>query len=214
MQKAKINFFKDRAVFYTTFPIKEQAEKGNWSFELRPVYCIAILDFGFDKGINIDTYRSDVTLKNQYCEEFYNKLKYIFIEMPKFNKKEDELETHFEKWSYFLKHLADFDSIPAILKEKVFEKGFKTAEIAALDKTQHEAYEKNLLQYWEMTSAIDTALEDGVEKGIEQERIKQEKLRKQEKLESAGKMLAEGLSIKMISHITGLSIVEIEKLKS
>ena len=222
MQKAKINFFKDRAVFYTTFPIKEQAEKGNWSFELRPVYCIAILDFEFDKGAKRANYRSDVTLKNQYCEEFYNKLKYIFIEMPKFNKKENELETHFEKWLYFLKHLADFDSIPAILKEKVFEKGFKTAEIAALDKTQHDAYEKNLLQYWEMTSAIDTAFEDGIEqgieqgieKGIEQERSMQEELRKQEKLETIRKMLAEGLDIKMISHISGLSIAEIEKLKA
>ncbi|MCK5673845.1 MAG: PD-(D/E)XK nuclease family transposase [Spirochaetales bacterium] len=188
MQKAKINFFKDRAVFYTTFPIKEQAEKGNWSFELRPVYCIAILDFEFDKGIKKDNYRSDVTLKNQYCEEFYNKLKYIFIEMPKFNKKENELETHFEKWLYFLKHLADLDSIPNILKEKVFEKGFKTAEIAALDKTQHEAYEKNLLQYWEMTSAIDTAFEDGIEQGIEkgiEKGIEQEKKRNREFIKQA-----------------------------
>ena len=222
MQKAKINFFKDRAVFYTTFPIKEQAEKGNWSFELRPVYCIAILDFEFDKGVKRANYRSDVSLKNQYCEEFFNKLKYIFIEMPKFNKKENELETHFEKWLYFLKHLADLDSIPDILKEKVFEKGFKTAEIAALDKPQHEAYEKNLLQYWEMTSAIDTAFEDGIEqgiekgiaKGMEQERSKQEELRKQEKLETTRKMLAEGLDIKMISNICGLSIAEIKKLKA
>jgi len=71
-----------------------------------------------------------------------------------------------------------------------------------LDKPQHEAYEKNLLQYWEMTSAIDTAFEDGIEQGIEQERLKTIK-----------NMLAEGLDIKMISHIFGLSIAEIEKLK-
>ena len=214
MQKAKINFFKDRTVFYTTFPIREQAEKGDWSFELKPVYCIAILDFEFYKtSENID-YRNDITLKNQYCEEFYDKLKYIFIEMPKFNKKENELTTHFEKWLYFLKHLSDFDSIPEILKEKVFEKVFKTAEIAALNKKQHEAYEKSLLQYWEMTSAIDTARDDGWEDGREEGRAEgRAEGREEEKLETARKMLAEGLDAKLISNISGLSNGEIEKMK-
>ena len=44
MQKAKVKFFKDRALFYTTFPIKEQAEKGDWNFKLNPIYCVAIVD--------------------------------------------------------------------------------------------------------------------------------------------------------------------------
>lgn len=47
MQKARQNFFRDRSVFYSTFPIQEQAEKGNWNFRLSPVYCIGILDFRF-----------------------------------------------------------------------------------------------------------------------------------------------------------------------
>jgi predicted transposase/invertase (TIGR01784 family) len=202
MQKAKINFFKDRAVFYTTFPIKEQAEKGNWSFELKPVYCIAILDFEFGRDSENDDYKSVVTLKNQYCEEFYDKLKYIFIEMPRFNKKENELTTHFEKWLYFLKHLAELDSIPSILNEEIFEEVFKRTEIAALNKKQHNAYEKSLMQYWEMTSAIDTAYDDGVVQGKEHER-----------LNTAKKMMAENLDIQLISQITGLSISEIENLK-
>nr|MDA3939053.1 hypothetical protein [Spirochaetia bacterium] len=82
-------------------------------------------------------------------------------------------------------------------------KSFKMAEIAALNKNQHEVYEKSLLQYWEMTSAIDTAFDDGIKQG-----------REEEHLETARKMLAEGLEIQMISHITGLSITEIEKLNS
>ncbi|MFV0345492.1 MAG: Rpn family recombination-promoting nuclease/putative transposase, partial [Bacteroidales bacterium] len=38
MQKAKQNFFKDRSVFYATFPIQEQAHKGEWNFKLAAVY--------------------------------------------------------------------------------------------------------------------------------------------------------------------------------
>ena len=81
-------------------------------------------------------------------------------------------------------------------------------EKAERDKIYHE----NMTKFNE-AEVMAKGLEQGIGQGIEQERIKQEKLRKQEKLESAGKMLAEGLDIKMISHISGLSIAEIEKLK-
>ena len=45
MQKAKIKYFKDRAVYYVTFPIIEQAGKGDWNFKLNPIYYITLLDF-------------------------------------------------------------------------------------------------------------------------------------------------------------------------
>ena len=48
MQKAKYNYFKDRSIYYSTFPIQEQAEKGDWNYKLTPVYAIGILDFIFD----------------------------------------------------------------------------------------------------------------------------------------------------------------------
>src|SRR5258708_4242575 len=47
MQKAYQQYFKDRAIFYTTFPIREQAERGEWNFELKAVFCVGILDFAF-----------------------------------------------------------------------------------------------------------------------------------------------------------------------
>ena len=222
MQKAKINFFKDRAVFYTTFPIKEQAEKGKWDFKLKPVYCIAILDFEFDKKTANNDYLNKVSLKNQYCEEFYDKLKYIFIEMPRFNKKESELTTHFEKWLYFIKNLVDFEDIPSVLKEPVFEKGFETARVSALDKPQYKEYEQSLLQYWDMTSAIDTAFDDGEKKGFEkgiQKGIEKgiqkgiQKGAKAEKLQIAKKMLKKNITIEDIMDMTGLTQTEIEDLQ-
>ncbi len=205
MQKAKINYFKDRAVFYTTFPIKEQAEKGEWDFKLKPVYCIAILDFEFDKDLKNKDYKNIVTLKNQYCEEFYDKLKYIFIEMPRFKKNENELENHFEKWLFFLKNLIDFEDVPGVLKEAVFEKGFKVAEIAALNKEQHEAYEKSLLQYWDIKSAVDTAFDDGKNEGkIEGKTEREEEIVKE--------MISEGFDLETISRLTKLSIDKIKKI--
>ena len=31
LQKAKQNYFKDRTIYYSTFPIQEQAAKGEWN---------------------------------------------------------------------------------------------------------------------------------------------------------------------------------------
>ncbi|MGD2090492.1 MAG: Rpn family recombination-promoting nuclease/putative transposase [Candidatus Aminicenantes bacterium] len=213
MQKAKIKFFKDRAVFYTTFPIKEQAEKGDWDFKLNPVYCVAILDFTFDDDRKQKDYMSNVQLKDQYCQTFYNKLTYIFIEMPRFTKQEHELENHFDKWLYFLKHLEDFEKIPEILKEEVFIKAFETAEIANFDEKQLSDYEESLKLYRDFKGVIDTSfeegekvgLEKGIEKGIVTGRVERDK-------EIAKKMKEKGESIEKISEYTGLSKQEIEEL--
>jgi predicted transposase/invertase (TIGR01784 family) len=201
MQKAKIKFFKDRAVFYTTFPIREQAEKGDWDFKLNPVYCVALLDFEFDDDREQKNHLTRVQLKDEYCQTFYDKLTYIFIEMPRFTKKEEELENHFDKWLYFLKNLEDFDSIPDILKEEVFIKGFEIARIANFDEKELAEYEESLKVYRDLKGVIDTSFEVGFEKG------KDEKAR-----EMAKAMKNEGEPIEKISMYTGLSGEEIVKL--
>ena len=78
LQKAKQNFFKDRSVFYASFPIQEQALKGEWNFQLAPVYSIGILDFVFDEHQNDETIIHTVKLKNQHCQVFYDKLTFIY----------------------------------------------------------------------------------------------------------------------------------------
>jgi predicted transposase/invertase (TIGR01784 family) len=197
MQKARLKFFKDRSIFYTTFPIKEQAEKGDWNFKLNPIYCVAILDFTFDDDREQKNHISHVQLKDQYCQTFYDKLTYIFIEMPRFTKQEEELENHFDKWLYFLKHLEDFENIPGILKENVFLKAFEIAEIANFGPKQLLDYEESLKHYRDLKGAIDSSFEDG--------EVKKAK-------EIAAKLKGTGIDIDIIEKTTGLSKEEIEKL--
>src|SRR5690606_22247281 len=102
LQKAEQKFFKDRTIYYSSFPIQEQAEKGDWSYQLQPVYCIGILDFIFaeDKN-NPDKYFYRIGLSDTETNKlFYDKLFYLYFEVPKFKKKEDELSTNAEKWIY------------------------------------------------------------------------------------------------------------------
>lgn len=197
MQKAKINYFKDRSLFYVTFPIRDQAKQGEWDFKLTPIYLIAILDFEYDEEEERQKFMRHVQLKDQDGEIFYNKLQFKFIQMPLFRKEAGELETHFDKWIYFLKKLETFDDIPQILKEPIFEKAFKTAEVANFTPAQRDEYEQSRLSYLEVKEAVNTAEMDGMERKA---------------LEIARDMKSEGFDPTTIKRLTGLSDDDITRL--
>ncbi len=200
LQKAKQNFFKDRSVYYSTFPIQEQAKQGNWNFELKAVYTIGILDFIFDDHKN-EPEKLLHKIKLSDIEKhtvFYNKLTYIYLEMPKFIKTENELKTSFDKWLFVLKHLPDLQDRPKALQERIFEKLFKTAEIAKFSQKERQEYEDSLKYYRDLVNTVDTAEQDG--------RIK-------ERIIIAKNLLKAGVDLKTIEKSTGLSKEEIEKLK-
>jgi predicted transposase/invertase (TIGR01784 family) len=165
MQKAKIKFFKDRSVYYVTFPIRQQAKKDKWSFKLNPVYFIAILDFDYDETAKKRKLRRDVALRDEDGELFFDKLHFKFLQMPLFTKQEHELTNHFDKWLYFLKNLESFNHIPAILNEPIFNKAFRTAELANFSAEQLAVYEQNRLDYLGIKDAVNTAREEGEVKG-------------------------------------------------
>jgi predicted transposase/invertase (TIGR01784 family) len=198
LQKAKQNYFKDRTVFYSTFPIREQAEKGEWDFQLKAVYCIGILDFVFDDlPKDPDEYIHRIQLKDEKCNVFYDKLTFVFIEMPHFNKTEDELDNHFDKWLYFIKNLENFEHIPQRLRDRIFEKAFATAEIARFNPQQMEEYENSLKYYRDLKNVIDTSFQEGMKDAI---------------LNVARQLKLNGVGADIISKSTGLSMEQIERL--
>jgi predicted transposase/invertase (TIGR01784 family) len=205
LQKTKQKFFKDRTLYYSTFPIREQAVIGSdWSFELKKVYTIAILDFVFDEDQNEpNKLRYDIKLTDiQTKKVFYDKLTFIYLEMPKFNKDAEDLETRFDKWLYVLKNLHKLERVPEKLKENIFLKLFETAEIAKFSQSEYQEYEDSLKYYRDIKNSLDTAREEGRDEG---------KRKKQVEIAKTG--LKEGLSVGMIMKLTGLTKEEIEKLQ-
>lgn len=201
MQKAKQNFFKDRSVFYASFPIQEQGKKNQWDYKLDPVYSVGILDFIFDDHKEENELLHVVELKNQRCEVFYDKLKFVYIELPKFTKKEDELETQFDKWMYVFTHLANLQDRPKQLQDRIFTKLFEAAEIAKFSPKEREAYETSLKYYRDIKNVVDTSIETGINIGIDKGI-----------LQTAIKMKIEGLSNEQIKRMTGLSDKEMDQL--
>ena len=204
LQKTKQKYFKDRTVYYSTFPIQEQAIVGqDWDFELRKVYLIAILDFVFDEDKDeAEKFRYDVKLSDIETKKvFYDKLTFVYLEMPKFNKRENELVTKYDKWLFVLKNLNKLDRIPVELKENIFHKLFEIAEIAKLDKEEFKEYQESLNAYRDIKNSVDTAWEEGKIEG-----------RIEEKIEIVINSIKAGLDVETIIKITGLTKKEIEKL--
>jgi predicted transposase/invertase (TIGR01784 family) len=198
-------------VYYSTFPITEQAKKGEWDYQLKAVYMIAILDFVFDQDEKeAEKYRYDVKLTDiDTGKVFYDKLKFIYLEMPKFTKGAEELSSHFEKWMYVLRHLSTLERIPKALQEKIFEKLFDVAELAKLTPEQAQSYRDSLKYYRDIKNSIDTAAEKGRQEGIQQG-IQQGIETKA--IEIAKNMLAQGLDKSLIAQVTGLNLDTIKEL--
>ncbi|GHT46181.1 hypothetical protein FACS189454_06910 [Planctomycetales bacterium] len=223
MQKSRQQYFKDRALFYLSFPIQRQAQKGDWDFNLNPVYLVAVLNFIYDEIEEKRKIYRLVSLKDQDGDEFLEKLKMVFLQMPLFKLSEPELKTQKDKWLFFLKNLESFDHIPSILREPVFEKAFDTAEYLKYSPEVQEAYQKDLMAYRDNHNVLETARIEGEARG--EARGKAEGLAEGEAkgkaeglaegkaeraAEIARKMKAEGLPSALISKLTGLSEREID----
>ena len=219
MQKAEQQYFKDRSIYYSTYPIREQGHKGEWNYHLKNVYTVGILNFTFPDGeYPDDSMIHEIKLKDVADNHvFYDKLTFVYLEMPKFNKKEEELETMFDKWMFALTNLARLLERPKALQERIFTRLFEQAEIAHFTPVEREQYVASKKEYWDYYSTMKTSfdkgkveghaegLAEGMEKGLAEGKVERN-------VEIARSMKAKGYAIVDIADITGLTAAEIEAL--
>ena len=217
MQRGEQQFFKDRSLFYSTFPIREQAvRRKEWDYSLKRVYTIGILNFTIDNDES--HYIRKVQLMDIKTKKvFYDKFMLVYVEMPKFHKEEGQLKTLLDKWLFVLRNLGRLMERPAALQERVFTRLFETAEIARFSRKEVVEYEDSLKAFRDWYSVMKTQFNKGQKQGIEQgirQGIKQgiEKGRDDEKREIARKMLQQGIDKDTVSRLTGLDKEKVEAL--
>ena len=236
MQKAEQDYFKDRSVFYATFPIRDQAQQGsNWDFKLKGVYTVGILDFVFpDDEYAPDCMHHEVKLMDVEDKHvFYDKLTFVYLEMPKFNKTEDQLETMMDKWLYVLRNLSRLMERPAALQDRVFTRLFEQAEIARFSKEELFDYEESLKVYRDLFNVVKSAEQKGIRKGFVKGKAEgleegiakgkaeglEEGIAKgkaeglmESNINNARRMKAKGYPLQDIADITGLTIEDVNNL--
>ena len=232
MQNIRQVNFAGRALYYLSRAIVRQAERGEqWQFDLKAVYGVFFVNFRLH-----DTpgkLRSDIVLADRDThEQFSDKLRFIFIELPSFTKEESGCETDFDKWIYVLKNMETLERIPFKNRKAVFEKLEQMASKASMTKKEREIYENSLDVYRDnlatatyveqaaelaMTRGLAEGMEKGMAEGMEKgmaegmEKGREEGDRNRQ-LTIAGNLKARGLPVDLIAETTGLSAEEIEKL--
>ena len=210
MQNAYQTYSKDRSLFYSTFPIREQAPKGNdWDFKLNHVYTIALLNFDMnDEAFDKAKIRHHVQLCDTATHKiFYDKLEFIYVEIAKFDKSLDELKTLYDKWLFALKNLYKLNERPKALRDRVFDRLFEEAEIAKFTKQELREYEASKMAYRDIKNSIDTAKregiaegwEKGVKKGKAEGKAEERERNRKEKENSIRNMLKSGISPEQIA---------------
>ena len=172
MQRGYQKHFFERALFYTSFPIMKQGKKalaeearGNrpWDFSLDGVFFLGILNFKYeDDEMTEHRYRlMEATSKKLMTD----KLEFVFVEVEKFDKGEDELETDLDKWLYLLKNMSNLLKRPERLRDRIFTKLFDVAELAQLDDEDRIKYIKAMNTERDTYNQIEYARETGHEEG-------------------------------------------------
>ena len=218
MQKAEQTYFKDRSIFYAAAPIREQAPQGRrWNYELKDVFMVALLNFVFpDNEYPGESFRHEIKLKDVEDNHiFYDKLTFVYLEMPKFTKTEDELVTMFDKWMYALSNLYRLLDRPKALQERIFTRLFEQAEIAKFTTQERWEYEESKRDYWDYNNTIDTAERKGEAKGLARGRAEGlAEGQQKEKAETVLRLKALGLSVEQIAQGAGLSVAEVMTILS
>lgn len=203
MQNAYQTFFKDRSLFYSTFPIREQAPKGSdWNFCLNKVYVVALLNFkmsdeAFDTSDTIHT----IALMDTKTNKIFNaKLIFKYVEVGRFDKTDEELTSLSDKWMFVLKNLSRLNNRPSSLREKIFSRLFDAAAIARFTPTELREYEDSLKAYRDIKNSLDTAEAKGREEGINIAN-----------LAIAKRMLSDGMDMELVLKYTGLTEEQIKK---
>ena len=221
MQNKSQPYFKSRSIYYISESIARQGERGSsWNYAIDSVYLIAFLNF-----IPLDfkqQFRTDVVLaEKNTVDQFSDKLRMIYLQLPLFKKEADECENQVERWIYLLKNMETLSRLPWAAQSAVFKKLESIADVGAMSRDERLKYDEALRKYRDTISVFEGVRMDGLMEGRmegRKEGLMEGRMegrmegQRSEKMENARKMKIYGLALDMIAEITGLSIEEVRGL--
>ena len=197
-------YFIDRAVFYTSRAVSNQAPVGEWDYHLTPVFTVCFMNFvafGKKKGESRGRkkeydapFRVDMILADEKTgKRLSDKMHFSFLQLPVFQKEEDECENDFERWIYILNNMETFQRMPFLAQNAVFRKLAEISDISALSKEEHRKYDESIKRYRDTMAVINYAV-------------------KEERAKLVSNMFKSGMSIANIAACTGLTEEELAQL--
>lgn len=214
MQVADKEGFLKRAQYYASRDFSIQIDRGDDYPLLKPTFFIGILDFEVTQGKSY--YSQHKTIDIETGEHLLQEVQYFFIELPKFQKNQSELENLMDKWTYFLKNVTNLEVIPDNVDDEGLKIAYLEADKHAWTKNELLAYddaavrERDLIQ--EKLFILNKAHKEGLEKGLEEGMEKgMEKGAEKKEIEAILGFHQIGISIENISQALKISIEKVRE---
>ena len=208
--------FNKRVLYNAAKAYSLQLERGQGYSRLRPVIALTITDFVLFP--ERDRPLSHYQLLDQEDYLLYgDDIQLIFVELPKFTKTLENLETLADQWMFFLQQTATLNEIPASLRDNPnFDLAFHIAETSNLSREEFELLERRALAVEDSRNVVRRALLEGLEQGREeglQRGLQQGQAQgKQQRSRDIARSLLGLLPPATISEKTGLTVAEVEAL--
>ena len=209
IQREKMPWYHERALFYSSFMIREQLEKGSQYYNYPPVYVISLLDYSYHEQAEGFQFRYDLR-ETATHKLMTDRLNFVFLELPNARQLDSPGIGILEKTCYALHNMTTFKDRPAELEGKFFEKLFELAEIAKFAPEERKNYERIMLTERDKRDLLAYAKLQGIEEGMEKGRAEGEK---QAKLDTARNLLKLGVQMETVVLATGLSPEQLEALR-
>ena len=180
-------------------------------YQFVPVYVVCIMNF-MPKEHEVTKFRTDVALREKSSDSmFSDKLRFIYLSLPFFDKSEEECEPGFEKWIYVLKYMEVLERLPFTAQKKIFDHLAKLPDVRFLSSEEREKYDESIKAVDDYYGVLMSYYMNGIDEGVAKGEARGSH---HKSLEIAKKMMAKGMDENTIMEITGLTQEEIRKLIS
>ena len=204
MQVLNVLGFEKRVLYNAAKAFSIQLNVGDDYTLLNPVIALTITDFEMfpESPKVISRYK----LKEQDdLTDYSDDIELVFVELPKFDRSLEQLETTTDKWLYFLKCANHLEAVPSSLELiPAINHAFNVAKQSKLSRKELEVLENREIFIHDSRNAILKARQEGRDEG--------EAIGAKQKAINIARQLLNVLDVDTISQMTGLSIEEIQTL--
>lgn len=166
MQVLNVEAFEKRILYNAAKAYSTQLETGDKYALLNPVIALTITDFEMFEDFTKVTSRFVLKEKDFLIDYPVYDIELVFVELPKFKKTLNELETLTDKWIYFLKTAKDLSVVPETMQSvPEIQKAFTIANRCALTREELTDLENEEIYIQDRRGAISKAVKQGREEG-------------------------------------------------
>ena len=209
MQVLNVLGFEKRVLYNAAKAFSIQLGVGEDYTLLNPVIALTITDFEMFAGNDRIISRYRLKEKDDLTD-YSDDIELVFVELPKFKKGLDDLETLVDKWLYFLQSANLLETVPPKMGEvPAIKHAFAVAQQSKLSRKELEVLEKRQMFLHDNRNAVLKARQEGEQLG----RQEGERLGRQEERLEIAKSLLDILDVETIAQKTGLAVAEVRQLK-